>query len=118
LRGKVGRITASQAIVGLERAASFSGALRWALVVPAIAWSLALLAAGFLEPRSPALFLVGAIMLLCSLIELLVVPVAFWRLAMNVGARTRRNVLLTMLGALCLLPAIVIYVYVMLTETH
>jgi hypothetical protein len=97
------------------KVASFSRALRYALIIPAIAWSLAaLLATFFFEPRSVGQTLASAVMLLSVLVELLVVPVAIWRLTTNASARTPGNVAITTLGAMCLLPAIALYLYVLL----
>ena len=95
--------------------ATFSSALRYALVIPAVVWGLAaLLATFFFEPRSVGQALASALMLLSGLVELLVVPVAIRRLTTNASDRTPGNVAITTLGAMCLLPAITFYLYVML----
>jgi hypothetical protein len=52
-------------------------------------------------------------MLLASLIELVAVPVAIWRLTSNDFNRTTRNVAFTTLGAICLLPGLAVYLYAM-----
>lgn len=97
-----------------SRNAAFSTALRCALLIPATvtAGSFALLSTRVLEPRSPWILPLVAAMILATLMELVAVRVATWRLISNDRTRTTRNVVSTSFGALCLLPWIALYMYV------
>jgi len=97
-----------------SRNAGFSTALRCALLIPATvtAGSFALLATRILEPRSPLILPLVAAMILATLMELVAVRVATWRLISNDETRTTRNVVSTSFGALCMLPWIAVYMNV------
>jgi len=98
------------------RIAGFSAALQCGLIIPATAFCLAFVATQFLEPRSRWMGLVIAVYFVAAVIELMVVPVAIWRLYLNDHTRTTRNVVFTTLGTVCLLQGLAIYLLAVLND--
>ena len=109
------RTAAAPNMATANRGAGFSQALRYALAVPAVAWCAAAMVALGTPPRSGYQVPSFTVMLVAGAIEMLIVPVAVSRLAANPSLRTRGNVMLTVLGGLCLLSWIAIYVFVVTT---
>ena len=107
---------AAQMIPRSGRVAGFSAALQCGLIIPATAYFLAFVATQFLEPRSRWMSLVIAVYFVAAVIELMVVPVAIWRLYSNEHTRTTRNVVFTALAALCLLQGLAVYLLAVLND--
>ena len=98
----------------------FGTALKFCLLAPAIAIfvCIAILLSHMLPPRSPRVADLGLVIVAMTLVELIGFVTAIVRLIQTAALRTRRNVLIAVLGGLSLVPAVGICLIVVIEDRY
>jgi hypothetical protein len=98
----------------------FGPTLKVCLLTPTITIfvGIAILFSRVLPPRSPHILEVGLVILAMSVVEMIAVVTAVVRLIQTTELRTRRNTFMAALGGLSLLPAIAMYLIVVVMDLY
>ena len=98
----------------------FGLTLKVCLLTPAISIfvCVAVLFSRILPPRSPHILELGLVIFAMTVVELIAIVTAIVRLIQTADLRTRRNAFVVTLGGLSLIPAIGMYVIIVVNDLY